>query len=241
MILLVGSLCGSQLPAFPYVKMKSCVILLPRCPYRLLHTRINTQQMMRAGAIDESSTPSKRAKRSIRLELEVVAKRFCVCAGPVGAGRTPPTTRHAGRSISGSGRSFVTVVQSANHRNADNTTSAGRFEGPRAWCIAFQRQVTSGLVVVFDVLRKNAAQVTLVQYDQVVESFSANRANQPFDERILPRAPMGGKHLVDNPPRRRTKNSGGVIPALSGGGCGGISVCSWGTRWAFMRPTKCTG
>ena len=38
-------------------------------------------------------------------------------------------TRHADRSISNSGRSFVTVMQSADHRDADHTSLDRRFDG----------------------------------------------------------------------------------------------------------------
>ena len=82
--------------------------------------------------------------------------------------------RHAGRSIWGSGRSFVTVMQSANHWDADHTTLDRRFDGPRDRRVVFQRQVTSGIVVVVEVRHQNAAQMILVPHDEMVEALSAD-------------------------------------------------------------------
>ena len=55
----------------------------------------------------------------------------------------------------------------------------------------------SGLVVVFEAHCQNALQMRLVEHDDMVEAFSADRTYQPFYERILPGTPMGGEHLVD--------------------------------------------
>lgn len=94
---------------------------------------------------------------------------------------------------SDSSRPFVAVAQPADHRDADNTTLTGRFDGPREWCIACQRQVTPGLMVVVEVYRQNAMQMLLVEHDDMVETFTADGPAEPFHERILPRTPMRGR------------------------------------------------
>jgi hypothetical protein len=37
----------------------------------------------------------------------------------------------------------------------------------------------------------------LVPHDEMVEARSSDRTNQPFQERILPRTPMGGEYFVN--------------------------------------------
>ena len=43
------------------------------------------------------------------------------------------------------------------------------------------------LVVISEVLAKNAAKVSLLEHDGMVETFAANRANEPLDVAVLPR------------------------------------------------------
>ena len=117
--------------------------------------------------------------------------------GKFGAGRQPSAARPAGRCVKDSSRSFVTVVQPADHRNADHTTMTGRFNGPRERRVSVRREVRASLMVVGEILRQNTTRMILVEHDQVVEALSAYAPDEPFDERILPGTPLGGEHLVD--------------------------------------------
>ncbi len=51
--------------------------------------------------------------------------------------------------------------------------------------------------IVVEVQAKNAQQVSLVEYDEVVEAFTANRSNQALTIRILPGRSGGANDLLD--------------------------------------------
>ena len=53
--------------------------------------------------------------------------------------------------------------------------------------IFFQGQVRSSFVVIAGVGRKNLAQMGFAEDDDVIEAFSADRADQPFRVPVLPR------------------------------------------------------
>jgi polyisoprenoid-binding protein YceI len=55
----------------------------------------------------------------------------------------------------------------------------------------------SRLVVISEVLAKNAAKVSLAKHDGVVETFPANRANEPLDVTVLPKRTGRGQNGFD--------------------------------------------
>jgi hypothetical protein len=52
----------------------------------------------------------------------------------------------------------------------------------------------SGFVMVLKILGQDAAQVMLVEDDDVIQTFAADRADEALDIWILPRGPRRGNH-----------------------------------------------
>src|SRR5262245_22323854 len=65
------------------------------------------------------------------------------------------------------------------------------------WGILVQRSMNARFVVIGGIFAQGPAQVRLPEYDHVVETFPADRADQPLDVRVLPRRSGSGR-LVPN-------------------------------------------
>ena len=72
-----------------------------------------------------------------------------------------------------------------------------RLHGPAIWRILSERKVTSRAVVIIKVRNHMAPERDLIQDDDMVEAFSADRADQPFDVRALPRRSESGENFAD--------------------------------------------
>ncbi len=57
---------------------------------------------------------------------------------------------------------------------------------PRQWRIFAQRQVRAGTIVVVGVGAKHAVQMRFAENDQMVQTFSSDRSDQPFNVGVLP-------------------------------------------------------
>ena len=57
---------------------------------------------------------------------------------------------------------------------------------PCQWRIFVQRQVSAGTIVIVGVGAKHAAQMCLPDNDQMIQTFSSDRSDQPFDIGVLP-------------------------------------------------------
>ena len=55
------------------------------------------------------------------------------------------------------------------------------------WSVFVQRQVSPELVVIRDVGCDDAAEMSLAEHDEMVETLPSDRADQPFDVSVLPR------------------------------------------------------
>ncbi len=65
------------------------------------------------------------------------------------------------------------MVQTADLREGDNVPADGGCMGPRLWTILFQRELRPAPVVITKVRRQHTAQVTLIEDDDVIETFAA--------------------------------------------------------------------
>jgi hypothetical protein len=77
------------------------------------------------------------------------------------------------------------MMQPAQNWQRDDV--ANRLGTSEARGVIAQRQVGPDLVVVGGVRFQDATQVRLARYHQVVEAFTTNRADEPFDVSVLPR------------------------------------------------------
>jgi hypothetical protein len=89
------------------------------------------------------------------------------------------------------------VVEAADPRQRDDVARVRRFHGACDRRIAAERHMGSVLVVVADMLADQAEQMPLPEHDDVVEQFSAQRADPPLGESVLPRRARRGPELLD--------------------------------------------
>jgi len=79
------------------------------------------------------------------------------------------------------------MVQPAHCRDGDDSAKIPRLDRTNDRAIFFEREMRSGTLVVVDVRGHYAAQVALVEDNYVVETFAANRTDDPLDVSVLPR------------------------------------------------------
>ena len=73
-----------------------------------------------------------------------------------------------------------------------------------------------GVVVVFDELAKEPLEVALTQRDDVIEEFPPQRSDESLDVRVLPRAVVGCRNLLDASTPRPTSAAFSMPELLSG-------------------------
>ncbi len=104
---------------------------------------------------------------------------------------------------------MVPVVEASEDGDGDEHrgTSGVRWGLYRDWRLATQALVWPGnVVVLLDELPHHPLEVSLTQHDHMVQQLSAERANEPFDVRILPRALGGCPHLIDAAVLQKRRN-----------------------------------
>src|SRR5262245_58110153 len=82
---------------------------------------------------------------------------------------------------------FVAMVQATDLRERDEFAGRGWMYRSALGTILAEREVRSRLVVIPKVRRQDAAQVTLIEDDDVIETLAADRADDAFDVGVLPR------------------------------------------------------
>ena len=78
------------------------------------------------------------------------------------------------------------MMQPANLWNRDYLPFGRMLDSSRYRSVAFQREMSSGFVIVREVAPKNSPQVGLAQYDDMIEALAADTAVQPLNVRVLP-------------------------------------------------------
>ena len=79
------------------------------------------------------------------------------------------------------------MMQAANRRHRNDLTLTWGLNVPWRRRIAIQRQMRAHLVIVIEIQSENALEMDFVQYNQVVQTFAADRANDSLSVWILPR------------------------------------------------------
>src|SRR5450755_4520659 len=85
------------------------------------------------------------------------------------------------------GDALVAMVQASDLGNGDDLTSSWALCRAFHWAIFGKREVCPGSMVVVDVGRENTPQVPLVEDDCIVQTVSADRADDALEVCILPR------------------------------------------------------
>ena len=86
-------------------------------------------------------------------------------------------------------------MQSSQHWKRDHTSSP--LNGSAARGVLVQREMGPEFVVVDRIRAEHLAQVRFAEHDEVIQSFPANRADQPLDMSILPRGTEGGGTIAN--------------------------------------------
>jgi hypothetical protein len=76
------------------------------------------------------------------------------------------------------------MMQAADLREGDNVARGGKLHATRPWAVLVEREMRSGIMMILKIARQHAAQVTLVEDDNVIQAFTADRTDQAL--RILP-------------------------------------------------------
>jgi hypothetical protein len=77
--------------------------------------------------------------------------------------------------------------ESTDQGQFDDVAAVGWLDGAWFRAILFQRPVRAMPVIIAQVFSEYPAQVSFVEDDDVVQTFPAHGADQPFDRRVLPR------------------------------------------------------
>ena len=96
---------------------------------------------------------------------------------------------------SGSG-ALVVMMKTADLGDRDHATAARWMNRPVLRGIHLQRLMRSPTMVVTEVAGQDLTQVSLIQNDHVIEAFSPDTSDQPFDERVLPWTSRCSYHLL---------------------------------------------
>src|SRR6266849_4743476 len=99
-----------------------------------------------------------------------------------------PTSRRA---------TFVTMVETAHLREGDNIACGRKLYATRPCAVLVEREMRSGVMMILKIARQDAAQVTLVEDDNVIQTFAADRTNETLDVRVLPGGPRSSDDLLD--------------------------------------------
>ncbi len=91
------------------------------------------------------------------------------------------------------------MMLSTHPRQSDYLALAGRSGLYRQAVgrIFFKAQMRSVIMIIFEIRTKNVFQVSFVQDDDMVCTFSPDRANHPFGKRVLPRTLRGRDYFFD--------------------------------------------
>ena len=108
--------------------------------------------------------------------------------------RTPQISDLAGYSRRAA---FITMVQAAQISQLDDASLGWSLRPSWLWGVLAQRQMGAPPMVIIRITRKVLVQRTLAEHDHMVQALTADRADQPFDVRPLPRRPRRRQHLLD--------------------------------------------
>ena len=77
-------------------------------------------------------------------------------------------------------------MQPSEMRHRDDLAFPGLFNISGIWRVAIQGHVTSGFVVVDEVLLEKSMQMVFTEHDHVIQTLTTYRADHALSERVLP-------------------------------------------------------
>jgi hypothetical protein len=78
------------------------------------------------------------------------------------------------------------VVQAADFWKLHDLARRGELDGPELGCILVEREVCARLMVIGEVAGQDAAQVSLAEDENVIQTFASDRTDQALRVRVLP-------------------------------------------------------
>jgi len=89
------------------------------------------------------------------------------------------------------------MVQSTDFTNFDDLTFSGSLGSSELRSVFAERQMSAATVVVGKIRRESTMHRALPEDNDVIQTFAANGANEPFDIGPLPGRSRRRKHLFD--------------------------------------------
>src|SRR5438094_507249 len=89
------------------------------------------------------------------------------------------------------------MVQTANFREGNDIAGRGRLYWTRTRALLAERKMRSGVMMVLKIARQNAAQMALVEDDDVIQTFATDRTDKTLSVRVLPRRSRRSDDLRD--------------------------------------------
>src|ERR1022692_1193930 len=138
--------------------------------------------------------------RPLRAALRCGELVRIAAAGTVGAaGKSSPQSEgfhlHA-RAPSG-GATLVPMVQAADLGQLDHLTGLGRHHCARRGRVLADRQMRARAIVVGEVGCEDSLQMALAEYDHMVETLAADRADKALNEGVLPGRARRAQDFLD--------------------------------------------
>ena len=91
----------------------------------------------------------------------------------------------------------VATVQAADFGKLHDLARRGEVDQPEVRSILAKRKMGARPVIVSEVAGQDAAEVSLVENEHVIQALAADRADESLHERVLPRALRRGENLLD--------------------------------------------
>jgi hypothetical protein len=78
------------------------------------------------------------------------------------------------------------MMQTADLREGNNIACGRKLHATRSWAVLVEREMRSGVMMILKIARQYAAQVTLLEDDNVIQAFTADRTDETLGVGILP-------------------------------------------------------
>jgi len=97
----------------------------------------------------------------------------------------------------GSRSPCISVMKATDLSNRHHVTPFRRLDLAGRRCVSIKGKVRAGLVIIGEVAFEDVHEVRLIEHDHVIQTFTPDGANQPFNIRRLPRRSKGDWNLLD--------------------------------------------
>ena len=97
----------------------------------------------------------------------------------------------------GSRSPCISVMKATDLSKRHHVTPFRRLDLAGRRCVSIKGKVRAGLVIIGEVAFEEVHEVRLIEHDHVIQTFTPDGANQPFNIRRLPRRSKGDWNLLD--------------------------------------------